>query len=162
MTTNKTALSLVAHPDDTEFTCAGTLALLHSKGWEIHSATMTGGDGGSAELNRDEISRIRTAEAAKSAKILDGTYNCLWSDDVFITFDRPTRLKAIELVRKVKPSIVFAPSPSDYMSDHEITSQIVQAACFDAAVPNVETPGTEAIDSIPYLYYADAVEGKGA
>ena len=30
---NKTALAVVAHPDDVEFICAGTLALLKEKGW---------------------------------------------------------------------------------------------------------------------------------
>ena len=62
MSERKVALALNAHPDDAEFMCAGTLALLHEKGWEIHIATMTPGDCGSAEYNREEISRIRRAE----------------------------------------------------------------------------------------------------
>jgi len=32
---NKTVLCIVAHPDDAEFQCAGTLALLADKGWKI-------------------------------------------------------------------------------------------------------------------------------
>ena len=46
----RTVLSLLAHPDDAEFTCAGTLALLGQRGWQIHIATMTPGDCGSASL----------------------------------------------------------------------------------------------------------------
>ena len=41
MTTVRKVLSILAHPDDAEFMCAGTLALLKQKGWEVHIATMT-------------------------------------------------------------------------------------------------------------------------
>jgi len=157
---NKTVLSLGAHPDDAEFFCAGTLALLRQKGWEIHIATMTPGDCGTVQYNREEISRIRRAEAAKAASILDGTYHCLECDDIFILYDRPSLLKAIEVLRKVKPAIVFTTSPSDYMVDHEMASKIAQTACFACGVVNVETPGAEPFEPIPYLYYMDPAEEK--
>ena len=157
---NKTVLSLGAHPDDAEFFCAGTLALLRQKGWEIHIATMTPGDCGTVQYSREEISRIRRAEAAKAAAILDGTYHCLECDDIFILYDRPSLLKAIELLRKVKPAIVFTTSPSDYMVDHEMVSKIAQTACFACGVVNVETPGAEPFEPIPYLYYMDPAEEK--
>lgn len=156
----KVALALNAHPDDAEFLCAGTLALLHQQGWEIHIATMTPGDCGSVEYNREEISRIRRGEAARAAQVLDGTYHCLECDDVFILYDRETLLKAIKLVREVVPSIVFAPSPADYMIDHEITSLIAQTACFASGMPNIETPGVAPFEPVPHLYYLDPVEGK--
>jgi len=155
----KTVLSLQAHPDDTEFMCVGTLALLREKGWDIHIATMTPGDCGSAEYNREEISRIRRNEAANSAKVLDGTYHCLECDDVFIIYDRQTLRKAIELLRKVRPAIVFAPSPSDYMIDHEMTSRIAQTACFACGMPNIEIAGVEPFNFLPHLYYVDPLGG---
>ena len=157
---DKVVLSLTAHPDDAEFMCAGTLALLSQKGWQIHIATMTAGDCGSMELNREQISRIRRDEAADSAKLTGGSYHCLECDDVFIMYDRATLLRVIGLVRQVQPTIVFAPSPSDYMVDHEVTSKIAQTACFAAGMPNVETSGEGAFETVPYLYYVDAVEGR--
>ena len=157
MTERRSVLAPNAHPDDAEFMCAGTLALLHEKGWDIHIATMTPGDCGSVEYSREEISRIRRAEAAKSAKILDGTYHCLECDDVFIMYDRETLLKAIKLVREVVPQIVFAPSPSDYMIDHETTSKIAQTACFAGGMPNIEIGGVDTFEPIPHLYYLDPV-----
>lgn len=73
MNTNRNiAIAICAHPDDAEFMCTGTLALLKQKGWEIHIATMTPGDCGSATHRREEISRIRRAEAAESTKLLGG------------------------------------------------------------------------------------------
>jgi len=157
---DKVVLSLGAHPDDAEFMCAGTLALLAEKGWEVHIATMTPGDGGTVEYGREEISRIRKGEAAKAAEVLDGEYHCLECDDILIMYDRPTLLKAIELVRKIRPTVVFTTSPSDYMVDHEMASKLAQTACFSCGVVNVETPGAEAFEPMPYLYYMDAVEGK--
>lgn len=160
MANNKTVLSLGAHPDDAEFFCTGTLALLHKKGWHIHIATTTPGDCGTVQYSREEISRIRRAEATKAAGILNGSYHCLESNDIFIMYDRPTLTKAIELMRKVRPAIVLTTSPSDYMVDHEMASKIAQTACFACGVVNIETPGAEPFEPIPYLYYMDPVEGK--
>ncbi|MBN2137296.1 MAG: PIG-L family deacetylase [Sedimentisphaerales bacterium] len=160
MTDQKIVLALGAHPDDAEFMCAGTLALLRQRGWKVHIATMTPGDCGTVEYTREEISRIRKAEAAKAAGLLDGCYHCLECDDGLIMYDRPTLLKAVELVRKVRPTIVIALSPVDYMVDHETVSRLAQTACFCCGVVNIETPGVEPFEPIPYLYYADPVEGK--
>jgi len=160
MADEKTVLSFGAHPDDAEFICAGTLALLRQKGWQIHIATMTPGDCGTVEYSRDQISRIRKAEAAKAASVLDGTYHCLECGDGLIMYDKPTLLKAIEIVRKVRPTIVLALSPTDYMVDHETASRLARTACFCCGVVNIETPGADPFEPVPYLYYADAVEGK--
>jgi len=157
---DKTVLGLFAHPDDAEFACAGTLALLHKEGWDIHIASMAPGDCGSVEYNREEISRIRKAEAATSVKLLDGSYHCLECNDVFIIYNKPTLLKTIELLRKVRPTVVFTQSPSDYFVDHEDTSRLVWTACFAGGMPNIEIAGVEPFEPIPCLYYVDAQDGK--
>lgn len=160
MKNKKTVLCLVAHPDDAEFQCAGTLALLAEKGWKIVIATMTPGQAGSAKMGPKEISAIRRLEAKNSSALLQGTYECLESEDLFIMYDRPTILRAIELFRKVIPTIVFSPSPADYIIDHEITSKIAQTACMGATIPNIEIAGTSPIATVPYLYYCDPIQGK--
>jgi LmbE family N-acetylglucosaminyl deacetylase len=160
LTSEKVVLSIGAHPDDAEFMCAGTLALLRQRGWQVHIATMAPGDCGTVQYSREEISRIRKGESAKAAALLDGKYHCLECGDIFIMYDRPTLLKTIELVRRVRPKIVLTLSPSDYMVDHETASRLAQTACFCCGVVNVETPGAEPFEPIPYVYYADPVEGK--
>lgn len=155
----KTVLGIFAHPDDAEFSCAGTLALLSRSGWEIHIATMTPGDKGSAELNRKQISKIRKAEARVSARILQGNYHCLEMDDIYIFYDRNSINKTTSLIRKFRPSLVFTASPDDYMVDHEITSKIVQTACFCAGIKNMEIIG-KPFEPIPYLFYSDPMEAK--
>lgn len=156
---NKKALALFSHPDDAELMCAGTLSLLKKSGWDIHMATMTPGDKGSAEHTREEISMIRRNEALKSAALLGATYDCLEMDDVYIMYNRESIDRTIELLRKVKPSIVFTASPNDYMVDHEITSVIVQTACFGAGIKNMEASG-EPYEVVPHLFYTDPLEGK--
>lgn len=156
----KVVLAIVAHPDDAEFLCGGTLALLHQKGWKIHLATMTAGDCGSKDLNREEISAIRKKEASNSAKILDAPYDCLGFEDLFITYDKASIIKVLTQIRKSRPHVVITMSPDCYMVDHEITSKLVQTACFGGGLVNVETPGFPPLEYIPHLYYADPMEGK--
>src|SRR4029450_8730034 len=74
-------LALMAHPDDIEITCAGTLILLKRAGWDVHLATMTAGDLGSMRLSRAQIGRVRRREAEASSKILGASYECLGFND---------------------------------------------------------------------------------
>jgi LmbE family N-acetylglucosaminyl deacetylase len=156
---DKIALALCAHPDDAEFMCTGTMALLHRQGWKTHIATMTPGDVGSVTLSREEISQVRRSEGAKAAGVLNGIYHCLESRDVFVMYNEPTLLKAIKLIREVRPQIVFAPSPDDYMIDHEVASKLAQTACLAAGIPNIEITGTERNKAVPHLYYVDPIGG---
>ena len=151
---------MCAHPDDAEFFCAGTLALLHQKGWQIHVATMTPGDCGTIEYSREEISQIRKGETSRAAAILNGQYHCLECDDIFIMYDRPTLLKVIRLIRQIQPSLVFTLCPEDYMVDHTTTGKLAMTGCFCCGVPNIAIEGVETFEPIPHLYYLDPAEGK--
>jgi LmbE family N-acetylglucosaminyl deacetylase len=155
----KTVMGIFAHPDDAELVCAGTLSLFRKAGWEVHIVTMAPGDKGTAELSREEISRIRRAEAADAARIIDATYHCLEFGDLYIMYDRESINRTTGVIRMVKPSVVFTASPVDYMQDHELTGSIVQAACFASGVKNMEVD-IPSFEPIPYLYYCDPMEGK--
>lgn len=159
MSDKKTVLAVGAHPDDVEILCAGTLALLKEKGWEIVISTMTAGDCGSAKLNKEEISAIRIKEAKRSAKLLNSEYICLGNNDIFLFYDKPTLIKSINLIREVKPDLVITHSPEDYMIDHEVTSSLIRTACFSAGMKNIQTE-EKPYYRVPHLYYMDALEGK--
>ena len=122
---NKTVLAIVSHPDDAEFLCAGTLALLSRAGWKIQLTTMTSGDCGSKELSKEEIIAIRRQEATDAARIINAGYESLEFEDMFITYDKPSILRVLLHLRKIKPQIVLTMSPSCYMVDHEITTRTV-------------------------------------
>jgi LmbE family N-acetylglucosaminyl deacetylase len=156
-------LSLLAHPDDAEFLCAGTLTrLAREHGWKVHIATMTAGDCGSANMPPDQISRIRRLEAASAARLIDADYHCLEERDLLIFYNEPTLERVTRLIRKVRPRVILTHSPSDYMLDHEVTSTLVRAAAFAAPAPNffADRGHGPALDSIPHLYYCDPIEGK--
>ncbi len=162
MARNKTALALLAHPDDMEILCAGTLIRLAEAGWEVHVATATPGDGGSMTQSRWELGSVRTNEARKAAQLIQATYHCLGQDDLFVMYDRHTLQRAIDLCRQVAPSLVFAHSPKDYLVDHEMMSLVVRAASFAYGVPATSTHPLKQGSGIPHLYYCDAIESKDA
>lgn len=139
--------------------------MLRVQSAQIHIATMTPGDGGSTELPPQEIARLRMTEAAAAAALLNGQHHCVGAKDLLICYDPPSIRRVTEIVRTVKPTIVFTHSPQDYLLDHEVTSQLVRAACFNASVRNVATGAPNpapATERIPHLYYTDAMEGKDA
>jgi LmbE family N-acetylglucosaminyl deacetylase len=156
-------LSILAHPDDAEFLCAGTLIRLkREQGFDVHIASMTAGDCGSAELASAGIARIRRGEGAAAAALIGGVYHCLDERDLLIFYGERTLEKVTRLLRLVRPDIVLTHSPSDYMLDHEVTSTIVRAAAFGAPIPNflAERGLGTPLPHIPHLYYCDAIEGK--
>ena len=156
---NRRVLALMPHPDDIEILCAGTLIRLREEaGCEIHIATMTAGDKGSATLSREEIARIRHDEAQQGAEVIGAlSYTCLHFNDLEIVFDNDARRKVTGLLRSIDPFLVITTPPQDYMFDHEITSQLVRDACFNASVPRYME--SEPASTVPYLYYSDAVGG---
>jgi len=156
----KRVLAVVSHPDDAEFLCAGTLALLSRVGWEVHITTMTAGDCGSKELSKEKISAIRKQEATNAAMIIDAEYQCLEFEDMYIAYDKPSILRVLTQLRKIRPKLVITMSPSCYLVDHEITSSLARTACFVAGMTNMDTPGVPELNYIPHLYYLDAIEGK--
>lgn len=149
------ALALVAHPDDAEILCGGTLVRLARAGWQVHIATMTPGDCGTMDHNRWQISAIRTDEARKAASLIGATYHCLDERDGLVAYSPATIQKAVDLCRRVAPSLMFTHAPKDYMMDHEQTSLLARAASFVHGAPNISAfpllPGTK----IPHLYYCD-------
>jgi LmbE family N-acetylglucosaminyl deacetylase len=155
----KIVLGIFSHPDDAEMVCAGTLSLFRKTGWEVHIVTMAPGDKGTAEHSREVISRIRRAEAAKAAEVIGATYHCLELEDVYILYDRESINKTTAIIRSIHPVVVFTASPNDYMVDHELTSKIVQTACFSSGIKNMEVD-VPPYEPVPYLYYCDPIEGK--
>src|SRR5262245_53972039 len=130
---NRTAIAVLAHPDDAEFLCAGTFVRLRKEhGWSIHLATMTAGDCGSAEHEPDEIASIRRGEGKAAAEAIGGTYHCLEELDLRVVFNETVLEKVVRLLNAVRAQVVFTHSPDDYHLDHEQTSKIVRAATFAA------------------------------
>lgn len=150
-------LAFGCHPDDVEFMAAGTLALLAQQGYEIHTATMTGGELGSPVLSVQEIRERRLKEAAAAAQVIGGHYHYAGGFDLEVDYNSDHRKMAVRVMREVDPLIVFTNPPMDYMPDHEFASLLVRTAAYIASVPHydcgVPAPPTK---RFPYLYYWNA------
>jgi LmbE family N-acetylglucosaminyl deacetylase len=156
---HRRALALMAHPDDAEFLCAGTLVRLAAAGWEVHIASMTPGDCGTVSQSPWAISAQRTEEARRSAALLQASYHCLNEDDGFVVYDKPTLHKCVDLLRRIAPSLMFTHAVKDYMMDHEMTSQVARATSFLYGAPNASAFPLREGSHVPYLYYCDPVDG---
>jgi LmbE family N-acetylglucosaminyl deacetylase len=156
---HKTVLAFLAHPDDAEILCGGTLIRLAADGWEVHIATATAGDCGTMELSAEEISAIRSREAQAGAAIIGGTHHCLRELDGRVCYDKPTVQKAIDLFRAITPSMVFTHAPKDYMMDHEMVSLLARGASFVYGAPNISALPRHPQSGVPWLYYCDPVDG---
>ena len=158
-------LAIHAHPDDVEIQCSGTLALLKARGVHVTIATMTPGDCGSAEFDAETIASMRRDEAKASADLIGADSHCLEFRDLAIFDDDPSRRRVVEFLRRVRPDVVLAPPPVDYMADHEATSRLVRDALFAASVPNYVTKQWEPaphLARIPHFYYVDPVDEGNA
>ena len=159
-------LAAMAHPDDVEILVGGTLLHLRRKGWKVGILTMTAGDCGSNETRtKEEIARIRHAEAQAAADALGAWYRCAGMMDIEVFANKENIRTVVELMRTFDPDIVITHSPADYMLDHEETSRLVRSAAFATAMPLYQTrqvPVAETSRQTPALYYADPVEGINA
>jgi LmbE family N-acetylglucosaminyl deacetylase len=156
----RVVLSFMAHPDDAEILCGGTLIRLAEAGWEVHLATATPGDCGSMNEGPWAIAQRRTEEARKAAEMIGGTYYCLGERDGFVIYDQSTLRKCIELFRRVAPTLVLTHAPRDYMVDHEMASLLARAASFAYAIPNILPWPAEEGSRVPHLYYCDTLDGN--
>jgi LmbE family N-acetylglucosaminyl deacetylase len=156
----RVALTLLAHPDDAEILCAGTLIRLADAGWEIHIATVAAGDCGTTSLTREQIAAERKQEGIDAAAKIGATYHCLEEPDVQVVFDKSSNRKAIDLLRQVAPTLLFTHPRHDYMLDHEQTHLLARSAAFAYAAPNASELPLIAGSTIPWLYYCDPIEGR--
>lgn len=132
-------LAVSAHPDDIEFLMAGTLLLLAGRGWNTHYQTLASGSCGSTALGAREISAIRREESRNACDILGATYHEPVVDDLELVYDASIIRRVAAVVRRVRPTIVLAPSPTDYMEDHTNACRVVVTATFARGMPNFES-----------------------
>ncbi len=149
----------MAHPDDIEFLCAGTLCLLVERGWELRCVTLSGGDMGAPGGSRGAIRETRLREAENAARVLGGSYAWAGLDDLSIHYCPEQLERVVEALRDFAPDLVVTHSPACYMLDHEETAKLVRMACFAAGIPLFPDKAPTA-KRVPALYYADAFEGK--
>jgi len=128
-------LAFAAHPDDTELSCAGTLAAHVANGYKVGVVDFTRG-----EMGTRGTPKLREQEAADSAKILGlSVRDNLGFEDAFFVNDKKHQLAVVQAIRKYQPSIIMANAISDRHPDHGRASRVVVDACFLSGLTKVET-----------------------
>ncbi|MFM7043663.1 MAG: PIG-L deacetylase family protein [Planctomycetaceae bacterium] len=149
------ALAVVAHPDDIEFYCAGTLLRLREAGWAIHYHCVADGDCGSLTTDRDTTRAIRAAEAQAAAAILGATHHESLTSDLLVFYDERLLRKLVTVVRRARPRIVLTHAPADYMEDHMNTARLAVTATFAKGFPNfVSDPPVAPVPGDVAVYHA--------
>jgi LmbE family N-acetylglucosaminyl deacetylase len=133
------ALAVVAHPDDVEFTMAGTLLLLKAAGADIHIWNLANGCYGTVRHSRSEITRIRRREAIASARRAGATAHPPLFDDLSIFYDAPSLARVSAGMRAIRPTIVLTHPLVDYMEDHQSAARLVVTAAFSRGIGNYIT-----------------------
>ncbi len=143
----KSAMSIHAHPDDQDFTVAGTLAKWARHGCEVTSVIVTSGDAGSNDPSKDagykrELAALREGEQRLANQTL-GIKETIFLryPDGELTASIPLRRDLTRLIRRHKPEVVVTGDPtawfygSDYINhpDHRAAAEAAIYAVFPSA-----------------------------
>lgn len=134
----------MAHPDDIEFYCAGTVLLMTSHGASVDFVVATSGDKGArtAAKTSAQVARTREGEQTEAAHIL-GVHDVrfLRHGDAELVEDLVLREEFVREIRTTKPDVLltFDPNvPYRYHPDHRVVGRVA----LDAAWPCARDPLT--------------------
>jgi N-acetylglucosamine malate deacetylase 1 len=126
-------LAVMAHRDDAELTCGGTLLRAADQGYRTGIIDLTAGEmgtRGSAELRADE--------AAAAASVLGlAVRENLGLPDAGIINDPATREQLARVIRRLRPTVVIAHALEGRHPDHRAAANLVRDACFVAGLAKV-------------------------
>lgn len=140
----KSAMVVVAHPDDIEFSCAGTLARWVRAGSRISYVICTSGEVGIAEsgMTKEKAMEIREAEQREAAQIV-GALEVVFlrEPDGILQPTLELRKKIVREIRRFKPEVMMCGDPTvvwaseGYINhpDHRAAATAALDATFPAA-----------------------------
>src|SRR5215813_13517962 len=157
----KRVLIVMAHPDDGEFSSAGTLARWASEGRDIYYCLITdgqAGDQGDMEITTEELTAVRQreAQAAADAEGVQHPVIFLHYQDSRLEPTLDLRCDIARVIRQVRPDVVICQDPTRYWSgqgyinhpDHRIAGEstlgaIIPVAGTRLAFPELAAEGLE-------------------
>lgn len=127
-------LAFAAHPDDTELSCAGTLACQIAMGHKVGVIDLTRG-----ELGTRGTPEIRDQESKASAEILGlSVRDNLELEDGFFQNDKTCQLAVVRAIRTYRPELILANAIRDRHPDHGRGAQLVIDATFLSGLSKIE------------------------
>ncbi len=142
---------VVAHPDDAEYGCSGTVARWCREGMDVVYVICTDGSKGSSDpsMTPERLIEIRRQEQVAAGKVLG------LKDVVFLEYEdsmlQPTldlRRDIVKEIRRHKPDVLICPSPvrslngNGYLGhpDHIAAGEAAMAAVFPTARDRMTFP----------------------
>jgi LmbE family N-acetylglucosaminyl deacetylase len=155
------AMVIVAHPDDIEFGCAGTVARWVKAGAEVSYVLCTSGDVGIAkpELTRAQVTEIREAEQLAAAEVV-GVKEVVFlrEPDGTLVNTLDLRKRLVREIRRFRPEVVVCLDPTlFFVSSNTYINH-----------PDHRAAGTAAVDAVfpaagqPHVFEELAAEGLAA
>jgi LmbE family N-acetylglucosaminyl deacetylase len=161
--TGERVLAVMAHPDDAELLCAGTLARAQAEGSPVAIAVMCRGEkgaGSGAAAAGKDLGAIRHAEAQSATDLLRAQLYWLGFSDGELFDSRDTRSALIEIFRQFRPTLAISHSPMDYHPDHRAASAIAEAVSWFCASRGHRT-ASEVMETPPRMWLSDTLEMSG-
>ncbi len=155
------AMVIMAHPDDPEFFCGGTLALWCAGGAEVTYLILTNGNKGSDDpaMTPEKLAALRREEQQAAAEVL-GVKRVIFLDEPDGEL-QPTlnlRQRVVAEIRRYRPEAIIAPDPTRYYylnlsinhADHRAAGEVAIDAVFPAARNRMYHPELLAEGLEPY------------
>lgn len=136
-------LVIMAHPDDPDFSCSGTVAQMARQGIEVTYMILTNGDKGNhnPEITRNQLIAMRKIEQ-RAAADLYGVKDVLFmgEEDGFLRPTPEIRERVTRQIRRIRPELIICPHPARYFGgkgyinhpDHRNAGLVALEAIFPA------------------------------
>lgn len=142
---------IVAHPDDAEFLCAGTVARWASEGNDVSYVLLTSGDKGSSDpaVTPEQLVATREAEQRTACDVLGvGALVFLRRSDATLVPDLDLRRDIVRVIRQLRPDVVICQDPTvrwvdqSYLNhpDHRAAGEATLDAVYPAARDRMTFP----------------------
>lgn len=133
----KRALCIVAHPDDIEFFCAGTVLKLTRRGVPVDFVVVTSGDKGTddGKMTSERLAAIREQEQLAAADRLGAQrVEFLRHRDAEVVESIELRRELVREIRRTKPDLLLTFDPTPGYRQHP-DHRAVGRVALDAAWP---------------------------
>ena len=128
-------LCMMAHPDDAEILCGGTIIKLKEQGYHVGIVDFTRGEMGTRG-NADQ----RTQEAACAAEIMGVDVRAnLEFPDAHIENTIENRRLVVQAIRGYRPTVIITHDSNNRNPDHTHTSMLVKESSFTAGLAKYDT-----------------------
>ena len=139
-------LCLVAHPDDIDFFCAGSVHLMARRGVAVDFVLVTSGDKGTHDpaLLSEDLAALREREQLASAQVLGARrVEFLRRPDAELVESLELRGELVREIRRTRPDLLltFDPTPAYRQHpDHRVVGRVALDAAWPCARDRLSYP----------------------